>query len=261
MFKRTLTLVGLATAALAWAFVLAPTSSAGSASLQVAIPWHAVDASCPAGYPASTECHARTGGPVAIPGLGFVSTSYVAAVDVAPTGCPAGMLKILTYPAQLIVEGRGAISITVGGSDTCANPGVPVLSVEQAYTITGGTGVFAAATGNGMVSRTDVGCCPGHATDNWAGTISAPGFVQDLTPPTIEGAHKRVVRAPARAKRVRVTYRVTALDAIDGALQPTCRPRSGSRFRVGRRTVVRCSVSDLSANVRQTKFTVDVRRR
>jgi len=261
MFKRTLTLVGLAAAALAAGIVFAPTSLADSASLQVAIPWHAVDTSCPAGYPASTECHARTGGPVAIPGLGFVSTSYVAAVDVAPTGCPTGTQKILSYPAQLMVEGRGAISITVGGSDTCANAGVPVLSVEQAYTITGGTGVFAAATGSGMVSRTDVGCCPGHATDNWDGTISASGFVQDLTPPTIEGAHKRVVRAPARVKRVRVRFKVTALDAIDGALQPTCRPRSGSRFRVGRRTVVRCSVSDLSANFRRTKFTVVVRRR
>jgi hypothetical protein len=261
MFKRTLTLVGLATAALAWAFALAPTTSADSASLQVAIPWHAVDASCPAGYSPSTECHTRTGGPVAIPGLGFVSTSYVAALDVAPTGCPAGALKILSYPAQLMVEDRGAISITVGGSDTCANAGVPVLSVEQAYTITGGTGVFAAATGSGMVSRTDVGCCPGHATDNWAGTISAPAFLQDLTPPTIEGAHKRVVRAPSHVNRVRVRYRVTALDAIDGALQPTCRPRTGSRFRVGRRTAVRCSVSDLSANFRRAKFTVDVRRR
>jgi hypothetical protein len=261
MFKRTLTLVVLAAAAFALAFALAPTTSADSASLHTAIPWHAVDAPCPAGYPPSTECHTRTGGPVAIPGLGFVSQSYVAAVDVAPTGCPTGMQKVLSYPAQLMVEGRGAISITVGGSDTCANTGVPVLSVEQAYTITGGTGVFAAAAGNGMVSRTDVGCCPGHATDNWDGTISAPGFVPDLTPPTIEGAHKRVVRAPARAKRVRVRYRVTALDVIDGALQPTCRPRSGSRFRVGRRTTVRCSVSDLSANFRRTKFTVDVRRR
>jgi hypothetical protein len=261
MFKRTLTLVGLATAASALAFALAPNTSADSASLHPAIPWHAVDASCPAGYPPSAGCHTRTGGPVAIPGLGFVSQSYVAAVDVAPTDCPTGMQRILSYPAQLMVEGRGAISITVGGSDTCANEGVPVLSVEQAFTITGGTGVFAAATGSGVVSRTDVGCCPGHATDNWSGTIAAPGFVQDLTPPTVEGAHKRVVRAPARVNRVRVRYRVTALDNIDGALQPTCRPRSGSRFRVGRRTVVRCSVSDLSANFRRTKLTVDVRRR
>ena len=132
MFKRTLTLVGLAGAALALAFALAPTTSANSASMHVAIPWHATDAPCPAGYPASTECHARTGSPVAVPGLGFVSQSYVAAVDVAPTGCPTGMQKILSYPAQLMVKGRGAILITVAGSDTCANQGVPVLSVAQA---------------------------------------------------------------------------------------------------------------------------------
>jgi hypothetical protein len=261
MFKRTLTLVALAGTAFAVVLEFAPTTSADSASLHVAIPWHGGDASCPAGYPASTECHSRPGGPVAVPGFGFVSESYVAAVDVAPTGCPTGTQKILSYPAQLMVKDRGAILITVAASDTCANTGVPVLSVAQAFTITGGTGVFADASGSGMVSRTNVGCCPGHATDNWEGTISAPAFVPDLTPPTINGAHKRVVRAPARVNRIRVRYRVTALDAIDGALRPTCRPRSGSRFRVGRRTTVRCSVSDLRANFRRTKFTVDVRRR
>jgi HYR domain len=214
----------------------------------------------PLGLPSTAECHSRPASPVAVPGLGFVSQSYVAAVDLAPAGCPAGTQKILSYPARLIVKDRGQIFIAVAASSSCADAGVPLLSVAQSFTITGGTGAFAGASGSGIVSRTHVGCCPGFGTDNWNGTITAPGFVADLTPPTIKGVHDRVVHAPAAAEHIRVSYNVTALDAVDGALRPTCRPRSGSRFRVGRRTTVRCSVSDRSANLRRARFRINVRR-
>jgi hypothetical protein len=45
------------------------------------------------------------------------------------------------------------------------------------------------------------------------------------------------VRAPKRAKRVRVRYSVTAQDAVDGSLPAVCTPRSGTFFRVGRTKV------------------------
>jgi hypothetical protein len=76
----------------------------------------------------------------------------------------------------------------------------------------------------------------------------------------IKGTHNRLLHAPRGVKRLRVKYKVTAQDDTDGALRPTCRPRSGSRFRVGRRTTVRCSVSDRSANLSRAKFKVVVRR-
>ena len=260
MFKRALTIVAILAAASAALFAFAPATSADSASLQVSLQWRGGDAACPSGYPATTECHPHPGGPAAVRGLGFVSQSYSLAVDLAPAGCPDGTQKALAYPAQLNVKDRGKILLSVAASNTCAGFGVPLLSVAQSFTITGGTSVFAGASGSGIVTRSHVGCCPGFGTDNWNGTITAPGFVVDLTPPTIKGAHNRVVHAPPTARRIRVRYRITALDAIDGALRPTCRPRSGSRFRVGRRTTVRCSVSDRSANLRRARFGVIVRR-
>jgi hypothetical protein len=260
MSKRTLTAVGILAAVSAVLVVFVPSTPADSASLHVALTFKGFAASCPSGYPSTAECHSRPGGPAAVPGLGVVSQSYVAAVDLAPVGCPPGTQKILSYPSRLIVKDRGQISIAVAASSTCADEGVPLLSVAQGFTITGGTGDFAGASGSGVVSRTHAGCCPGFGTDNWNGTITAPGFVVDLTPPTIKGAHNRVVHAPAAASRIRVRYKVTALDAIDGELRPSCRPRSGGRFRVGRRTAVRCSVSDRSANVNRAKFRITVRR-
>lgn len=260
MSKRTVTIVGLVAAASAALAALAPSTPADSASLHVALKFTGIAAACPSGYPSTAECHSRAGGPVAVPGLGFVSQSYLAVVDLAPAGCPEGTQKILSYPSQLIVKDRGRIFISVSASNTCADAGVPLLSVAQPFTITGGTGVFAGAAGSGEVTRTHVGCCPGFGTDNWDGTITAPGFVVDLSPPAIRGAHNRVVHASRAAKSMRVRYRVTALDAIDGPLRPTCRPRSGSRFRVGRRTTVHCSVSDRSANLSRATFRITVRR-
>jgi hypothetical protein len=238
----------------------APATPADSASLRVSIPWIGQDAMCPPGYSATTDCHPHPAGPVTVPGLGFVSQSYVFAVELAPSGCPAGTQKALPYPAQLAVKGRGTISISVAASNVCAAEGVPSVSVSQAFNITGGSGVFAGASGSGVLSRTNVTCCAAAGTDNWDGTISAPAFHVDLTPPTIKGAHKRLLHAPQGVKRLRVKYKVTALDNIDGTLRPTCHPRSGSRFRVGRRTTVHCSVSDLSANFSRAKFKVVVRR-
>jgi HYR domain len=260
MFKRTLTIAALLTSA-AGLLTFAPATPADSASLHVSIHWSGQDATCPTGYSATTSCHPHPGGPVAVPGLGFVSQSYAFAVETAPSGCPAGTQKALSYPAQLTVNDRGTIFLSVVASDVCAAEGVPSVSVSQAFTITGGTGVFAGASGNGVVSRTNVTCCAAAGTDNWDGTISAPAFQVDLTPPAIKGAHNRLVHAPRGVKRLRVRYKVTALDDVDGALRPTCLPRSGSRFRVGRRTTVHCSVSDHSANASHAKFRVVVRRR
>jgi hypothetical protein len=166
----------------------------------------------------------------------------------------------LSYPAQLVVKDRGTIFMSVAPSEVCAAEGVPSVSVSQAFTITGGTGDFAGASGSGVVSRSNVTCCAANGTDNWDGTLSAPAFQVDLTAPTIKGAHNRLIHAPRGVKRVRVRYKVTALDDIDGALRPTCRPRSGSPFRVGRRTTVRCSISDRSANFSHAKFSIRVRR-
>ena len=76
---------------------------------------------------------------------------------------------------------------------------------------------------------------------------------------SLTGTRNRTVRAPRGSKRARVAYSVTAHDDVDGAVPVTCSPRSGSWFRIGR-TVVRCSVTDTSANEAMATFAVTVKR-
>jgi len=64
--------------------------------------------------------------------------------------------------------------------------------------------------------------------------------------------------APRKAKRVRVTYKVTARDEVDGVIAADCRPRSGSTFKHGR-TTVQCSAVDSSVNQREASFRVTVK--
>jgi hypothetical protein len=91
----------------------------------------------------------------------------------------------------------------------------------------------------------------------WIGTLVVPGLEFDVMPPTLSGATSKTVRAPKGAKRVRVTYNVTASDVVEGKVAVACTPRSGSRFPMGR-TVVRCSATDSSANTSTARFIVTV---
>jgi hypothetical protein len=133
------------------------------------------------------------------------------------------------------------------------------LVATETFTITGGSGVYAGASGGGTV-EIHSSAATGGGTDVWTGTLIVPGYSFDLTPPTIQGAKNRTVRVPRGVKRARVKYSVTAVDDVDSDVPVTCRPRSGSRFRVGR-TRVTCSATDTSANIRKATFTVTVRPR
>jgi hypothetical protein len=81
----------------------------------------------------------------------------------------------------------------------------------------------------------------------------------DVTPPEIIGAGSKAVRVPAGAKRARVTYKVTARDAVDGAVGAACQPRSGTLFKIGR-TAVACTATDTSGNSPAARFVMTVRR-
>jgi hypothetical protein len=56
-----------------------------------------------------------------------------------------------------------------------------------------------------------------------------------------------------------VTYSVSATDDVDGPVEVSCRPPSGSRFKIGR-TRVTCAAGDSSGNVGTAAFVVSVRR-
>lgn len=210
--------------------------------------------SCPPGVSANA-CAPRTG-QGSIAGLGRVSETYTWSYRMGPPTCPSGVGKPLATTGRLVVAGRGEIHFALADGARCIDQ-EPLRNEPQDFTITGGTGTYNGASGSGTLER-EVSL--GRGTESWIGTLVVPGLEFDVMPPTLSGAASKTVRAPKGAKHVRVTYTVTARDAVDGQVPVTCAPRSGSRFPIGR-TVVSCSATDSSANTATSRFNVTVRAR
>ncbi len=215
---------------------------------------------CPAGTPSGVRCGLRHGSGF-VRGLGSVSESYVNLEQLNAEGCP-DLFRVLPKTARFTVAGKGTIDFAVPASTGCySDARDQVLTpTYPPFTITGGSGVYAGASGSGTLTHRvhRLFSCPCAAgTDVWVGSLVVPGLAFDVTAPTLSGAAGKTVRAPRGASRVRVTYKVVARDAVDGAVPLSCRPRSGSRFKIGR-TVVTCSATDRSANTRTASFTITV---
>jgi hypothetical protein len=124
-----------------------------------------------------------------------------------------------------------------------------------------GSGIYAGSSGNGTLQEVLVpGAIGAHGKDIWTGTLVVPGLDFDVVAPAISGAGDKVVRARRGVKRARVTYKVRAVDAVDGSVRVACAPKSGSRFKIGR-TRVGCSAMDQSGNELTATFTVIVKAR
>lgn len=236
-----------------------PQRAAGTLELRMTLGVVSDPVACPADIqPAEgTECRARTGQGV-VPGLGRVSETYIWAFRVGPPTCPPNLAKPLARASTFSVAGKGKIAFVLADGAGCVEGGCP-CNEPQEFTLTGGTGPFAPASGKGTVERSLAGGA-GAGTETWTGTLEVPGLSFDLIPPTLSGATAKTVRVPKKAKTARVTYRVTATDDVDGSVPVACQPRSGSRFKVGR-TTVRCEATDSSANTAMAAFTVTVKRR
>ena len=237
---------------------LASGSAAGTLTLTMKVAIADEYRACPPGTPAeATGCFSRKGA-ADVHGLGRVEESWDPVVEEYPAGCGPASLRFLPSTARFTVSGKGAIDVQVNGADCLPfNPPSPVQGTET-FTVTGGSGKFAGASGAGTVDHFSNG--PGlPGRDTWRGTLVVPGFEFDLTPPTITGAADTHVRAPRKAQQIRVRYHVSASDDVDGAVPVTCKPKSGSFFRVGRRTIVRCSAKDTSANTQTARFAITVR--
>jgi HYR domain-containing protein len=216
-------------------------------------------AECPPGVTASA-CATRTVTGV-FPGLGSVSGSSTWRAAIDPPACTLETGKSLAHPVRLSVAGKGTIEIDVADAPSCTDL-ESLRTQTQGFKVTGGTGVYAGASGSGTLERT-LGFDSGAGrigTESWSGNLIVPGLEFDTTPPTLNGTVAKTVRAPRGARRTSVRYAVTSQDAIDGAIPVSCKPRSGSAFRIGR-TVVSCSATDRSGNTRTARFTVIVRRR
>ena len=256
--KRRLALAALATALAAAATVqvasgVAKTGVAtGSLTFEAALRMTSRLGECPPGSPPDADvCAARTGSGD-VRGLGGVSEAYTFFVQEGDCD------RVFETTVRLEVPGKGELQLAVERyRGECISS---ALNLSRAFTITGGSGIYAGASGGGTVSQRASPTASGSAgKDTWTGTLNVPGLEFDVTPPTLRGAVNKEVRARRGSKRVRVTYRVAASDAVDGSVPVSCRPRSGSRFKIGR-TVVKCSATDTSANAKVGRFMVTVKR-
>ena len=206
---------------------------------------------CPPGSPPDADlCAARTG-IGAVRGLGEVSETYTFFVQEGDCD------RVFETTVRLEVAGKGELQLAVDRyRGECISS---ALNLSRAFTITGGSGIYAGASGGGTVNHRASATPSGSVgSDTWTGTLNVPGLEFDVTPPTLSGAVDKKVRARRGSKRVRVTYRVTASDAVDGSVSVSCQPRSGGRFKIGR-SVVRCSATDSSANTVTARFAIVVK--
>jgi HYR domain len=257
--KRRLALAALVTALAVAATVqvasgVAKTGAAmGSLTFEAVLGMTSAPGPCPPGSPPGADfCAARTGSG-AVRGLGEVSETYTFFVQEGDCD------RIFETTVRLEVAGKGELQLAVDRyRGECISSS---LNLSRAFTITGGSGIYAGASGGGTVNHRATVIESGSAgTDTWTGTLNVPGLEFDVTPPTLRGAVNKTVRARRASKRVRVIYRVTASDAVDGSVPVSCRPGSGSRFKIGR-TFVKCSATDTSANATARRFRVTVKRR
>ena len=234
-----------------------PLANTGTFAIAAELPVRYPQKPCPPGTPTTIECFSRSGS-ATIRGLGTVTESWPYTIDGVPVGCAVDQVRLLPATVLLSVAGKGEIVLQVNGSDCIdRRPPAPVQGVER-FTISGGSGRYAGASGGGTIAHVSNGPPVWPGRDTWTGTLLVPGLDFDLTAPVVT-ARDRTVRAPRGKKRVRVKYAVSARDDVDGAIHAVCRPKSGSWFRVGR-TRVRCSATDTSGNASRATFVVTVKR-
>ena len=253
--------VGLATVAgIAASPVAGVTTATGTLTMNTSLILASRSSSCGSNT-AATACDARSDNGL-FPGLGSATASYTFPwVEGAP--CPADFGKALAYTVQLEVAGKGAIEVSVSDATDCVLIGETIGMQTQSFTITGGTGIYAGASGSGTLARALGGISQDgseHGYETWHGTLIVPGLSFDLAPPKIIGANSRTIVVRRRTRKVRVRYVVTATDDVDGPVPATCKPRSGHRFHIGRTTVL-CSATDTSGNPATARFRITVRRR
>jgi HYR domain len=249
--RPTVVVLGIAGAFLATATSAAPLAT-GNLNLRATLGTSSPGGVCPPEAPPGADCHPRTG-TGSVSGLGSVSATYTWFFGTG--SCPSTLVKPLATTGRFVVAGKGEIDFALADGARCVEQ-EPVRNEPQGFTITGGTGAYQGASGRGTVERSLSG---GRGVERWTGTLTVPGLEFDITPPTIAGAVAKTFQAPKGARRVRVTYKVKASDAVDGPIAAVCLPRSGSWFPIGRTTVT-CQAKDSSGNTGRARFAVTVRR-
>lgn len=107
------------------------------------------------------------------------------------------------------------------------------------------------------IGITTVNCSATDAADNTAaGSFTVT--VKDTTAPTISGVPSDITETATGSSGASVTYTApTATDAVDGDVNVTCEPPSGSTFPLGETTVT-CSATDQAGNEASESFKVKI---
>jgi HYR domain len=251
--SRALLLFAAALGSLAIGGARADADSVGTYQLKGTFKNSFLGIPCPAGSTA-TNCYrnASVDGAV-IPGLGKVSTKYTLLLDFA------GSCGNVHAQIPIVIAGKGEIDFATK-STGCVAPDQLMKYPPSDVTVTGGNGLYAGASGSGVLNyeNHERGAGSGSSFLTWTGTLNVPGLAFDTTAPRIAGAISRTARTRAAAG-TRVRYAVSATDATDGKVLPSCKPKSGSVFRVGRTTVT-CTAVDGSANTATKRFVITVKR-
>jgi hypothetical protein len=174
--------------------------------------------------------------------------SSLAVITESPLGSGCWLWRI---DGTLRVAGKGDLGYMATNLG-CQGQETAVLS----FWLTSGSGQYAGASGMGALAISAYSEGSHMGTQVWTGTLDVPGLEFDTEAPVVHGVVNKTVRAKPKAG-ARVRYKLTATDAVDGAVPVSCKPPSGSRFRIGRSTV-RCSAVDTSGNVATAAFTVTV---
>ena len=149
--KRRLALAALATALAAAATVqvasgVAKTGAAmGSLTFEAVLAMTSTPGPCPPGSPPDADlCAARTGGG-AVRGLGGVSETYTFFVQEGDCD------RVFETTVRLEVAGKGELQLAVDQyRGECISS---ALNLSRAFTITGGSGIYAGASGGGTVNH------------------------------------------------------------------------------------------------------------
>jgi HYR domain len=249
MSPRALTCLVVAAAGVFAAF--STTARAGTLRLDSIFPAPFSQTDCPAGAPATTFCYPASASPV-LRGLGKTSMAWTIEEDL--TDLDRNCVHAAIARLSIVVAGKGEIDLSARSEGCQPYPDPQTLS----YTVLGGSGAYAGAGGSGSIvfmSHTE----PPLRREikiKLSGSIDVPGLTFDTAAPVFVPIKSRVVKASS-ARGARVRFSVRATDAVDGLVPVSCKPGSGSLFRIGR-TRVTCSATDGSGNTANTGFTVTV---
>jgi hypothetical protein len=234
-----------ALAALTVSVAQSATGAPSSNTLQVSFKMGVIlgGSDCPDGTvgvdPARDHCVFQAGA-VLVKGLGTVHVTTQHVVILSNASCPRGSVT------GELKTARGTLGIS-GAASGCVNPTFGYG--DYAINIVG-SGGLSSVSGSGTIAN--------QGAYVVTATLSAPSSLFDIESPVMAGAVTKTVKATSRLG-ARVRFAVTARDGVDGRVAVSCRPASGTLFRIGR-TRVACKATDSSANGVTRSFIVIVKR-